>query len=85
MRQEHRRLAGWAALALLVGALAVVAAGCGGSSGGGGGGDEGTASTEIEGLGVQLFSRIEGSHVTIMGLPLLPLLDYLRMRGLMKN
>jgi septum formation protein len=35
----------------------------------------------IEGRGVQLFSRIDGSHFTILGLPLLPLLDYLRMRG----
>jgi len=32
----------------------------------------------IEGRGVQLFSRIEGSHFAIMGLPLLPLLEYLR-------
>lgn len=37
----------------------------------------------IEGLGVQLFSRIEGSHFTILGLPLLALLDYLRTRGIM--
>lgn len=36
----------------------------------------------IEGLGVQLFSRIEGSHFAIVGLPLLPLLDFLRMRGI---
>ncbi|MDO6415998.1 nucleoside triphosphate pyrophosphatase [Sphingomonas sp. BIUV-7] len=35
----------------------------------------------IEGLGAQLFSRIEGSQFTIMGLPLLPLLDWLRVRG----
>ena len=37
----------------------------------------------IEGPGVQLFSRIEGSHFTIMGLPLVPLLGYLRRRGLL--
>jgi len=37
----------------------------------------------IEGLGAQLFARIEGSHFTILGLPLLPLLDYLRVRGVM--
>jgi septum formation protein len=35
----------------------------------------------VEGLGAQLFSRIEGSHFTILGLPLLPLLDWLRTRG----
>jgi nucleoside triphosphate pyrophosphatase len=39
----------------------------------------------IEGPGVQLFSRIEGSHFAIMGLPLLPLLGYLRRRGLLKT
>ena len=37
----------------------------------------------IEGLGVQLFSRIEGDHFTIIGLPLIPLLDYLREHGLL--
>jgi len=35
----------------------------------------------LEGLGVQLFARIEGDHFTILGLPLLPLLDYLRNHG----
>ena len=37
----------------------------------------------IEGRGAQLFARIDGSHFTILGLPLLPLLDWLRMRGVM--
>jgi septum formation protein len=32
----------------------------------------------IEGRGVQLFSAIEGDHFAIIGLPLLPLLGYLR-------
>jgi len=36
----------------------------------------------IEGPGVQLFDRIEGSHFAILGMPLLPLLSYLRERGL---
>jgi len=35
----------------------------------------------LEGLGAQLFSRIDGDHFTILGLPLLPLLDWLRARG----
>jgi len=35
----------------------------------------------IEGLGVQLFDRSEGSHFAILGLPLLPLLEYLRQRN----
>jgi septum formation protein len=38
---------------------------------------------QIEGAGAQLFSRIEGSHFDIMGLPLLPLLGFLRERGVM--
>jgi septum formation protein len=39
----------------------------------------------IEGRGVQLFSRIEGSHFGILGLPLLPLLDILRTRGVIPS
>jgi septum formation protein len=35
----------------------------------------------VEGPGVQLFSKIEGSHYTILGMPLLNILDYLRTRG----
>jgi septum formation protein len=35
----------------------------------------------LEGLGAQLFSRIDGDHFTILGVPLLPLLDWLRVRG----
>lgn len=37
---------------------------------------------QVEGAGAQLFSRIEGSHFDIMGLPLLPLLGFLRERGI---
>ena len=33
---------------------------------------------QLEGLGAQLFSRIEGDYFTVLGLPLLPLLDFLR-------
>ena len=36
---------------------------------------------KIEGAGLQLFERIEGDHFTILGLPLLPLLSYLRTAG----
>jgi septum formation protein len=36
---------------------------------------------EIEGMGIQLFDRIEGDHFTIVGLPLVPLLAELRARG----
>lgn len=39
----------------------------------------------LEGLGAQLFARIDGSHFTILGLPLLPLLDYLRERGVIET
>lgn len=35
----------------------------------------------VEGPGVQLFSRIEGSQFTVMGMPLLPILDFLWVRG----
>ncbi|MCC2110481.1 MAG: Maf-like protein [Hyphomicrobiales bacterium] len=35
----------------------------------------------LEGLGVQLFEKIDGDYFTILGLPLLPLLDYLRAEG----
>ena len=35
----------------------------------------------IEGRGSQLFTAIDGDHFTIRGLPLLAVLDYLRMRG----
>ena len=35
----------------------------------------------VEGPGVQLFARIDGSHFTVLGLPLLPVLDYCRTRG----
>jgi nucleoside triphosphate pyrophosphatase len=37
---------------------------------------------QLEGLGAQLFERIEGDYFTILGLPLLPLLAVLRAEGL---
>jgi septum formation protein len=36
----------------------------------------------LEGRGVQLFESIDGDHFTILGMPLIPLLDALRERGL---
>ena len=36
---------------------------------------------QLEGVGLQLFERIEGDHFTVLGLPLLPLLDWLRRSG----
>jgi septum formation protein len=39
----------------------------------------------LEGMGAQLFSRIEGDFFTILGLPLLPLLDFLRQQGVLRS
>jgi septum formation protein len=36
---------------------------------------------QLEGLGAQLFSRVRGDFFTILGLPLLPLLGFLRVHG----
>ncbi len=38
---------------------------------------------QLEGKGAQLFTRIEGDYFSILGLPLLPMLDYLRARGVL--
>jgi septum formation protein len=36
---------------------------------------------QLEKVGIQLFEQIQGDHFTILGLPLVPLLDYLRTAG----
>lgn len=36
---------------------------------------------QIEGVGAQLFSRVEGDHFAILGLPLIETLGFLRLRG----
>lgn len=40
---------------------------------------------QLEGLGAQLFARVEGDYFTILGLPLLPLLDFLRAHGALQT
>ena len=37
----------------------------------------------LEGLGAQLFSHIEGDYFTVLGLPLLPLLEFMRGAGVL--
>ncbi len=36
---------------------------------------------QLEGPGMQLFAEIDGDHFSILGLPLLPLLEFLRSQG----
>lgn len=39
----------------------------------------------LEGLGAQLFSKVEGNYFAILGLPLIPILMFLRNQGFLKN
>ncbi len=39
----------------------------------------------LEGLGIQLFEAVEGEHAAILGLPILPLLAFLRRQGLLQE
>jgi len=45
----------------------------------------GPGAYQIEGLGAQLFTRIDGDYFTILGLPLIPLLDYLRLQEVLST
>jgi septum formation protein len=36
---------------------------------------------QLEGIGIHLFERVKGDHFTILGLPLLPLLEFFRQNG----
>ena len=40
---------------------------------------------QVEGLGIRLFSAIEGEHAAVLGLPLLPLLGFLRQHGVLHD
>jgi len=47
-------------------------------------GDAATASVgayQLEGFGIQLFERLDGDYFTVLGLPLLTALDFLRRHG----
>jgi septum formation protein len=39
----------------------------------------------VEGPGLQLFAKIAGDHFTIRGMPLLQILDFLRVRGVLTS
>ncbi len=39
----------------------------------------------LEGLGIQLFDSVDGEHAAILGLPVLPLLAFLRRQGLLPS
>lgn len=40
---------------------------------------------KLEEEGIRLFSRIDGDHYTVLGLPLIEILNYLTLRGMIKS
>ena len=40
---------------------------------------------QLEGLGAQLMAQVEGAHATVLGMPLLPLLQFLRDQGVLET
>ncbi len=44
---------------------------------------ESVGACKLEGLGIQFFERIDGDFFTILGMPLLPLLTFLRRQGIL--
>jgi len=42
---------------------------------------ESVGAYQLEGLGIQLFERVDGEYFTILGLPLMQVLDFLRQHG----
>jgi septum formation protein len=46
---------------------------------------ESVGAYRLEGLGAQLFERVEGDFFSVLGLPLLPLLGFLRLHGLVEE
>ena len=42
---------------------------------------ESVGAYQLEGLGIQLFESVDGEYFTVLGLPLMPALDFLRQRG----
>jgi septum formation protein len=42
---------------------------------------ESVGAYQLEGPGVQLFDRLEGDYFTVLGLPLMPVLAFLRRQG----
>ena len=42
---------------------------------------ESVGAYQLEGIGIQLFERVEGEYFTVLGLPLMEVLDFLRQHG----